>query len=109
MIRRLVLLLALAGLAACGPRKSPGMRDDPMRHYEMGTEHLRQGRPDRAAVALERAVALDPEAPFPHLCLGALYMEFLGDPRLATQHLRRYQELGGDDPRAAEWLRRRVR
>ena len=78
-------------------------------HANRGAALMELQRFEDARAPLERAVELDPEAPFPHLCLGVLFMEFLGDSRKATEHLRRYQELGGADPRAAEWLRRRVR
>ena len=78
-------------------------------HANRGAALIELGRYGDAREPLERAVELDPSAPFPHLCLGVLFMEFLGDARLATEHLRRYQDLGGQDPRAAEWLRRRVR
>jgi tetratricopeptide (TPR) repeat protein len=78
-------------------------------HANRGAALMELGRYEDARAPLERAAELDPAAPFPHLCLGVLFMEFLGDSRLATEHLRRYQELGGQDPRAAEWLRRRVR
>ena len=78
-------------------------------HAVRGSLLMDLGRYDEAREALERAVELDDEAPFPHLALGALCMEFLGEPQAATQHLRRYRQLGGDDPRAGEWLIRRVR
>jgi hypothetical protein len=38
------------------------------------------------------------------LHLGLLYMDYLGDAGKAAQHLRRYRELGGSDPRVARWL-----
>ena len=62
-----------------------------------------------AAAPLDRAVELDPEYAYPHLCLGVLYMEFLGELGKARTQLRAYNKLGGEDPRPAAWLRDRVR
>ena len=78
-------------------------------HANRGAVLIALARYDEAAAPLERALELDPELAYPHLCLGLLYMEFLGDPNRARTHLRAYNKLGGQDPRPAEWLRGRVR
>lgn len=78
-------------------------------HVNRGAMLIALGRYDEAAEPLERAVELDPEFAYPHLCLGVLYMEFLGEPGKARTHLRAYNKLGGEDPRPAAWLRDRVR
>lgn len=78
-------------------------------HLHRGVALMQLGRYEDASEPLLRAVDLDPENAFVHLCLGALNMEFTGDTDAARDHLRRYQELGGEDERAARWLRQRVR
>ena len=78
-------------------------------HLDRGLALIQLGRYDEAATPLERAAELSPSDPYPHLALGALYMEFLGNSQKASEHLRKYGELGGEDPRAAQWLRQRVR
>ncbi|MEW6741272.1 MAG: tetratricopeptide repeat protein [Planctomycetota bacterium] len=67
-----------------------------------------------ALVALERyeeaknmflaALDRDSENAFAHLSLGILYMEHLGDEAKAAEHLQRYRDLGGKDPRVNDWL-----
>jgi tetratricopeptide (TPR) repeat protein len=78
-------------------------------HLDRGLALMQVGRYQEAAAPLERAAELEPSDPFPHLVLGALYMEFIGDSGKATEHLRKYGDLGGEDPRASQWLRQRVR
>ena len=78
-------------------------------HANRGAALIALERYEEALAPLKRSVELDSEAAYPHLCLGLLYMEFLGDPDLARSHLRKYGKLGGEDPRPAQWLRGRVR
>ncbi len=78
-------------------------------HANRGAALIELGRYGEAAPPLERAIQLAPQSPFPHLCLGLLHMEFLGDTVKAAEHLRRYEELGGTDERAGRWLLERVR
>ncbi len=78
-------------------------------HANRGAALIELGRYAEAAPSLERAIELAPESPFPQLCMGLLYMEFLGDTVKAAEHLRRYKQLGGTDERATRWLLERVR
>ena len=83
--------------------------DQPVARERLARLAFETRRYEEASEPLMQATELKPDDPFPHLCLGVLNMEFLGDSRTAAQHLRKYQELGGEDERASEWLRRRVR
>jgi tetratricopeptide (TPR) repeat protein len=84
----LVALTLVLGIAPGGwcadkkPSKSGGKNtgntpvgtiSDPVQLYNIGTEYLRQGRPDRAIPLLEEAVAGQPDSPLIAYVLGLSY------------------------------------
>jgi len=73
-------------------------------HLNLGLIALDEQRYAEAAEAFERAVASGSEETFAFLALGFLYMNHLGQPERAVQNLEAYRDLGGADPRVAEWL-----
>lgn len=70
----------------------------------LGLALFAKGDYDEAAKRLDRVLAYDEENAQAHLLLGQLNKNFLGDDAQALAHLERYQQLGGDDPRLADWL-----
>jgi len=64
------------------------------------------GRHDAARETLRAALEIDETLLEAHLALGILEMEFFDDTDVAITHFRRYQELGGSDPRVTVWLKR---
>jgi tetratricopeptide (TPR) repeat protein len=80
--------------------------DYPIANLNLGLLAFSGGHYEEAAERLERALAFDDSLAAAHFHLGLLQMNYLGDARKAAEHLRRYQALGGDDPRVNGWLKR---
>jgi len=76
----------------------------PAANLSLGLALFAKGEYDEAAKRFDRVLAFDEENAQAHLLLGQLYKNFLGDDPQALAHLERYQQLGGDDPRLADWL-----
>jgi outer membrane protein assembly factor BamD (BamD/ComL family) len=71
----------------------------------LGVALRREGRFDDARLAYEEALALDAQAPLPHLNLAILHDLFLGDAPRAQVLYQRYAELvPGEAPQVNRWL-----
>lgn len=97
MITRSLLLgcAAVALLSACVTTTSdPEPTDDEaaVANMNLGIGYLRQGRPDAAVDALERAVDLNPRLATAHSALALAYDQ-LGEPDQAEEHHRRATEI----------------
>jgi len=73
---------------------------------QMGVLFAGSGRPDEARDALETAIELDPDDPLSRFALAAVLKDSFGDVPGTREQLRAYRDLGGDDPRALDWLDR---
>jgi tetratricopeptide (TPR) repeat protein len=76
----------------------------PNANLQLGLARFSQGEYVEARERLERVLSFDDESLQAHLYLGLLLKNVLGDDERALVHLERYQDLGGDDPRLADWL-----
>lgn len=75
-------------------------------HQNIGICEFARGDHEAARDALQAALGLDDDLAEAHYALGILSMEYFDDAGEAALHFRRYQELGGPDPRVSDWLRR---
>jgi len=64
--------------------------------YNLGVRYLSEGRFDEARVNLERALALRPDLPDPHVTMGELYLR-QGKPADALQHFLDARQILPDD------------
>ncbi len=78
--------------------------DYPAANLALGLVHFAQGKYTEAGERFERVLAYDEENLAANLLLGQLYRNFFDDEAKALLHLERYQALGGEDPRLADWL-----
>ncbi len=78
--------------------------DYPLANLDLGLVLFAEKEYERAAERLERVLAFDEENAAAHFHLGLLQMDYLPDPAQAAAHFRRYQALGGTDPRVEGWL-----
>jgi serine/threonine-protein kinase len=76
----------------------------PAANLNLGLVYFAQQKYHEARERFERVLAFDEENLQAQLYLGLLYKNVLGDDALALQHLERYQSLGGEDARLADWL-----
>lgn len=74
-------------------------------HCNLGEifKHLRDF--DQCIQHLTEAQRLDPEYPETYINLGIVYDDYVIDDARARENYRKYLELGGTDPRVADWLR----
>ena len=77
----------------------------PLPHVNLGLALFARDKYEQAAAELERALELDLQNAFAHYALGVLYMDYLGKPEGAREHLEKYRSLGGRDGRVEGWLR----
>lgn len=75
-------------------------------HQNIGLCEFARGDHEAAREALLAAIGLDDDLVEAHYALGILNMEYFDDAGEAALHFRRYQELGGPDPRVSDWLKR---
>ena len=95
----LVGLVAAASLSACVSTTSapkPSDEEAAVANMNLGIGYLRQGRPDAAADALERALDLDPRLASAHTALGLAYDQ-LDEADQAEEHYRRATQLDPGD------------
>lgn len=93
------LQAALAEARARGAEPPPGLLN------ALGVALRREGRFDDARLAYEEALALDAQAPLPHLNLAILHDLFLGDAARAQVLYQRYAELvPGEATQVNRWL-----
>ncbi len=64
--------------------------------YSLGVQYLSEGRFDEALVNLDRALALRPDLPDPHVTMGELYLRW-GKPADALQHFLDAREILPDN------------
>ena len=76
----------------------------PRANLDLGFALVAQGKYIEARERFERVLAFDDENLMAHFALGQLFRNILDDQDRALSHLERYQALGGDDPRLADWL-----
>jgi tetratricopeptide (TPR) repeat protein len=76
----------------------------PRANLGLGLLLFQQQKVEEAAARFERVLAFDEENAPAHLYLGLLYKDYLEDEAKALAHLERFQALGGEDPRLADWL-----
>lgn len=72
MHRYILLVVLLAGLAACGPTVKERMEQSDV-HYELGVVHLKERNLADALKELTRAVEIYPDEPSYHNALGLAY------------------------------------
>ena len=88
-------LVAAASLSACvSTTSAPEVSDEEaaVSNMNLGIGYLRQGRPDAAVGALERALDLDPRLANAHTALGLAYDQ-LDEGDQAEEHYRRATQL----------------
>jgi len=93
---RLITLIAMTALSGCvttttGPREQSD-EEAAAANLNLGIGYLRQGRPDAAVEALERAVDLNPRSADAHSTLALAYDQ-LREPDRAEDHHRRATQL----------------
>ena len=80
--------------------------DDAGTHYNLGLLYLDMEDYERAVSEFERATQLSPGYLSAYKNLGVIYEDNIGDKEKALHYYRKYLELGGDDPRVSEWIKR---
>jgi type IV pilus assembly protein PilF len=93
LITFIAMAAALSGCvtATTGPRQ-PTDEEAAVANLNLGIGYLRQGRPDAAVEALERAADLDPRSADAHSALALAYDQ-LREPEQAEDHHRRATQL----------------
>ena len=94
-----LLLLGKSDMAGAARAFEHAVRENPkdtMSLVNLGGLELAAGRPDRAKVLFESALALDPGDLVAHKNLGTIYAQSPGGQPAAVAHYKRYLELGGD-------------
>ena len=77
----------------------------PLANLNLGLALFAQEKYEEAAARFQAVIDFDEGNLSAHFQLGLLCKDYLDEPARAREHLERYQALGGQDPRAAEWLR----
>jgi type IV pilus assembly protein PilF len=103
----LFVMLCLSGLLhGCVTESAPARptpasdEDAAMANLSLGAAYVRQGRPDLAVEALERAIRIAPRMADAHSTLAIAYDQ-LNNPELAENHYRRATELDTANSSAA--------
>ncbi len=74
-------------------------------HHQLGILYRQQGDFESALSAYEKALKLDADYALVHRNIGILYDLYLGQPALALEHYKTYQELAAEpDPSVDRWL-----
>ena len=74
-------------------------------HHQLGILYREQGDFESALNAYDKALKLDAGYALVHRNIGILYDLYLGQPALALEHYKRYQELAAEpDPSVDRWL-----
>ena len=74
-------------------------------HHQLGILYREQGDFESALTAYDKALKLDAGYALVHRNIGILYDLYLGQPALALEHYKRYQELAAEpDPSVDRWL-----
>ena len=104
---RLILILAVAcTLQACVTTSEPARpapasdEEASLANLNLGAAYVREGRPDLAIEALERALSIDPQLSVAHSTIAIAYDQ-LSSFELAEEHYRRATELNRSDSGAA--------
>lgn len=103
-VRRSILVLVLCmALSACvtttNGSRPPTDQEAAVANLNLGIGYLRQGRPDAAIDALQRATELDPRLGGAHSALALAYDQ-IGDSERAETHHRRATQLDINDGEA---------
>jgi Flp pilus assembly protein TadD/TolB-like protein len=75
-------------------------------HYNLGLLYLDLADYERAVSEFETAIRLEPGYLSAYKNLGVIYEDNIVDKEKALYYYRKYLELGGDDPRVSEWIKR---
>lgn len=96
-MKRLILLIAalaaVSVMSACGPKAAPSVSimDSPEYHYNQGLKLMDADKLDDAMREFERAISLDPKAPFGYIGKG-LVLGKKGDFKPAFQAMEKAQD-----------------
>lgn len=74
-------------------------------HHQLGIVYRQQGEFESAQSAYKKALELDANYALVHRNIGILYDLYLGQPALALEHYKKYQQLTAEpDPNVDRWL-----